>query len=193
MQKALFSSVDVLRASKAIYSKEHLNPQQKRQTDPDNFIEMIDQLKQLGYDEVRCANALRRADYCIDLAGSLLMDNQDHVQELFDIIEIIKQIDDVPLDNHIDSIEKKKIQVPKSYHHSEQKPTVIAPSKSSLGKTAPLKPVVLVSQNSMKSKSPEKSSKKGPKLVLTPIPNGGNALGKGPSVLRASLPPLRKK
>ena len=200
MQKQLFSSKDVIRASKAIYSKEHLNPQNKRRTDPDTFPEMIEELKQLGYDEVRCANALRRADFCIDLAGSLLMDNQEGIQEIFEIIEIIQEMDEISLDNQIDSIEKKKT-LP------TQQPVRAAPSKSSLAKTAqaPPKPVLIQppqnppKTNKLSETAPIKKPiphlgppKKAPKIIVPPKPNAANTVPKAQSALRSSLPPLRK-
>ena len=200
LQKQLFSSKDVIKASKAIYSKEHLNPQKKRRSDPDSFPEMIEELKQLGYDEVRCANALRRADYCIDLAGSLLMDNQEGIQEIFDIIEIIQEMDEISLDNQIDSIEKKK--------HLPPPPIRSTPSKSSLSKTTQMqqKPHLIPppqsvskSTNKLSETAPikkpiphlESPQKKAPKIIVPPKPSP-SVLAKPQSALKTSLPPLRK-
>lgn len=105
LQKELFMSPDIIRTTKAIYSKEHRNPEIQRFTDPDNFKELMSQLEALGFPSVRCANALRRADFCIDLAASLLMDNQEGIQELTEIIELVQCVDDTEELTKVESIQ----------------------------------------------------------------------------------------
>ena len=189
-QKMLFCSKDIIKASKAIYSKEHLNPAEKRKSDPDSFPEMLESLKQLGYNEVRCANALRRADFSIEIAGSILMDNQEGIQEILEIIEIMEQMSDVSLDNQIISIEKKKANVPKSSlarpAHAPPKP-IIQPSTPNKGRGTKLSESALIK----KPLAPIDGTKKAPKLLAPPKQNPQVVVPKTQNVMRQSLPPLR--
>lgn len=180
-QRQIFSSKEVLKASKAIYSKEHMNPQEKRQSDPDYFKDMIGELKQLGYSDVRCANALRRANYCIDLAGSLLMDNQEGIQEIAEIIEIMEDMSDISLDNQIESIERKHVPTMKPVP-----PKTPSPKKPQISQSISTK-IAKIGETPKKIQNPHEPPKRTSR-VFPPRP----IIGRNAPV-RSSLPPLRKK
>lgn len=93
--------------SKIVYSDKIRFPQKRRPTDPLNFEYLIQKLKILGYSEQRIANALRRADYNVELAAAVLFEDLDFAQQIEEIIDISNLIETFSTigDDDIDSFQ----------------------------------------------------------------------------------------